>query len=249
MRLCARRAARAQLDMRRGRLKRPAAQRKEAALHRGEVVRNVPLPPKRLPMNLHARLLRERLQPREAEVDRCEEASVRRAVVVRLDRQRQRFAVPVHVDELSGKRRRDHVKAVDEDVLPVEHAASAQPGAHFQRNILRVRQLAAHALLIPRVDAPDVEQLRLRRVAVLKRLRLCKQLLRGQAAALEVREDRGDLRDEALRTAHRRAAVDGQAFRLFFDDAAEHHALAPLVKDRLRWLACALEDAALQPAR
>ena len=225
------------------------AQRVQPLFHEPNIPRRVQLRIQRLALHGDSAFLRQPFQPLQAEIDRRKEPSVRRGVHVRLDGQRQRSAERRNAQQLRRKRRRNHIKAVHEHILSLEHAGRLEPRAHLPRYILRIGQFARHPLLVGRVDPRNIAELGPRGAFRVHAFGAPRHIGRRQAAALERRDHVGHARREAGRPVLRRAAIHAQLVLLRLDDRAEHHAFAALVEKGLLRHTRQFEDARLKPFR
>ena len=198
----------------------------------------------------NALLLRRRAKARKAQVDRREESAVRRGVFVRFDGESHALCQLRHFRHLAGERRGDHVKAVDEDVLVLSNTGARKAAEHLARYVLCVAQRAFHTLFIGAVDFCGVSKLPCRAAAARAIIHGGKRvfdILRGFAAPLEIRNQRGDALRKAALSVFGGAAVHGQVFFFCSDDFGEHHAFAALIKNRAVGSACAVKHPILQP--
>ena len=223
------------------------AQRIQSLFHEPDIPRRVQLRIQYLARHGDSAFLRQPFQPLQAEIDRRKEPSVRRGVRVRLNGQRQRSAERCNAQQLRRKRRRNHVKAVYEHILPLEHAGGLEPRAHLPRYVLRIGQFARHPLLVGRVDPRNIAELGPRGAFRVHAFGASRHVGRRQAAALERRNHAGHARCEAGRPVLRRAAIHAQLVLLRLDDRAEHHAFAALVEKGLLRHTRQFEDARLKP--
>ena len=135
------------------------AQRVERALEHLQILGRVERLHNALPLDGHTGFLRQHAQPFEREVHRREKTPVRRAVVIRLHGQRERIRQRGHMNQMICKRWRDHVKAVDENILPAQHAGAWQARKHLAGDVLRIAELAEHFFLVCCVDARGIGKL------------------------------------------------------------------------------------------
>ena len=151
--------------------------------------------------------------------------------------------------KLCGKRRRNHVKPVDKDVLPLEHTAALHARAHLDGDILRIGQPSLHLLLVCGIQQRCVLELPPRYAPLRQLLCANAHLHRCRFAALEIGDERRDLRGESACTAFCRAAVKAEVLLLLRDDLAEHHSFSALVEGHALRRPCTLKYARLKPSR
>ena len=131
-------------------------------------------------------------------------------------------------------------------MLSVKHAAAGQLFAHDPRDVLAVRKLACHSALVRGHDPGCVLQLLAHRVIFFKCVHSAEQRAAVRTAALEVRDQGGELLHQSLRV-RRGGPVDGQLVALRLDGLRQYHLLASFVEDDSLRRACPLKHARLQP--
>ena len=240
-------ARRVQLDMLRPVRIGPTAQRKQTAFQRADVIRRIKLRVPTAFIDLYIETPCQLHQARKAEIHRCKEQPVRRAVFIRFDGKRERSCARGKGEQIARKRLGDHVKPVDEHMRSGQHAGCAELSAHLFRHILVIRELSRHPGFIGRKQARHILELAARRAYRMKLLHAHGQILRGEPASPHVRDQRAELLHKARRSALRSGAVDGQILLLRLDDLGEDHAPAALVEHGLHGLSGTLEYAAPQP--
>ena len=212
-------------------LRRFCAQRIQSLLQNTNILRGVQFLIQCFPFNGHTFFSRHFGQAFQAVIDRRKQPSIRRGIDICFHRQCQRFTKRSHAEHLRGKCRRNHVESINKNMLSLEYARTLKPHAHFPRDILRIRQFSRHALLIRRIDTPDILQLFGSRVSLSHFFSRHQDFFRRQFASFERSDDIGNTLGKTIRRVFCRTSVYRQLLLVLLNQRAENHALSALIKN------------------